>query len=610
MKRQFLSIWAGAVIASALTACQRPELPLRGGDSDELVQFHAICNVDAWDGFAPAQEGHQQEGTKGMVSSIYDGVIHNINALVFSYGPSGLEFEPNRSRYFEGTPVHLLMDGHMSYKVYFLANCGDKVLKQACELGDCESIMQNLRVEYNDFVNNVQNSGLPMICETQIRPGGSSSDILLLFRRLYSRIALRLDCSELKYSSYTVKSLKLVNAPKAIYPLAGPSKIRDATDACTTSEADVASRIDISLLNKNGIAYFYVLENAQGELLPGNDDCTAKAPWNLIQNGHGDLLDKNCLTSIHMQVSADTPWAKYDNVTMQAYLGQNATSDFSIIGNTAHVLTLKLSADQVIRSEWRIEPDKPTKEYNPHMELKLETYTDENRIWQPRISLKCFDCEKIDQLAGSFLEDIKVKLSITSRHYMNTQFRVLSSWQYMNKGLVENGGKFTSTPRFNESQTFSNGSFREGYYTGTFFFAPPNYVRECRTYDEKQPDGCIFLPGKNDTRQYEDNFHAAIDPGIQRSYILFNEYSEYDRAYNRWIWDYYSESYLTAQNEVGVVLNVSFPQEMNDFIETVYGKTLQGFVDFSADFHGGCPYSEKSLEKLGLKDARIQYSVH
>lgn len=602
MKRHFLPIRGVALMTAALTACQRAELPEQAGsEKNALIQIKADCRVEAWEGFEDVQKDIQDEQTKSLVKIEYESLIHNINVLVFSYGPSGLEYEPERSRYFTETDVRLLLDKSKAYKVYFLANCGPDVLDQASELGEGGKILENLRIEFDNYAGNVSVTGLPMICEREIRPGTESSSILLRFKRLYSRFAIRIDSSELEYSTYKIKSLNLINAPKAIYPLAGASKIRDARDACSDAGADGASRQDITILNRNGMAYLYVLENVQGELLPGNDDCAAKAPWNLIRSGHGDLLENNCLTNLSMQVSADTPWATYDNIALQAYLGGNATSNFSIVRNTAHVLTVKLTADQVVRSEWRIEPDRPVKVYDPRMEVKLETYRDNNsKMWQPRISIACTDCEKIATIAGSFLENTMVRLSISSRHGMYTQFRSLDTWQYMNEDFLKNGGTLDSKPYYVQGQYYSNGSYCEGYYTAYCSLIPPSYVRTCEKYDESQSDGCVFLPGKNDVRTSPDTFHAIINPGVSSAYDLYSEYPDYEGDYNRWVWSYSVEDYLRAQNEVRIWVDVKFPEEIAKVVESVYGKTLEDFTSFSADFHGGCPYSERDLEKLHI----------
>lgn len=614
MKRHFVLIRVVALMTAALAACQRAELPEHPGtestygNADSIVQIKAECSIEAWDGFE--EDDGRGEDTKSLVGMTREGVVHNISALVFKFGPDGEEFEPHRSRYFEDTDVHLLVDKTQTYKVYFLANCGEGVLEQACGLGDYESIMQNLRVEFGNYAENAATSGLPMICETYIRAGGENRTLQLKFKRLYSRIAIRIDSSELKYSTYKIKSLKLVNAPKAIYPLAGASKIRDARDACSETGADAASKQDITLLNRNGTAYLYVLENVQGELLPGNDDCTAKAPWNLIQAGHGDLLEGNCLTNICMQVSADTPWATYDNIALQAYLGENASSDFSIVRNTAHVLTLKLTADQVVRSEWRIEPDRPVKVYDPRMEVKLETYRDAKDMWQPRISVTCADCEKIYQIAGAFLEQTKARLTISSHHILNTQFRVLSTWQYMNREFLQNGGALASQPSYIQPQYHSNGSYREAYYTASCTFTPEDYVRTCESFDEALSGGCVFLPGKNDSFLPGDNFHTALNPGIYKPYDLYSDYFDYESDYNRWVWSYSPENYLAAKNDVIVEVMLSFPEQMAQVVESVYGKSLDDFVSFSYDIRGGSPYTQSNLTKLGVRYFRLELETH
>lgn len=607
------ALFAFLTVLAIIPGCRKH--PGMGGDGDsprlEYGQLEIRCGMDPWVGFEDEDgqdKGGQDEGgqstTKSSIGADALEKIHDINALVFRYDRGELVFEPERSRYFTDEKTNLLVNIFDRYKIVFLANCGHNLISEVEKLGSYESICENLRVEYDGYSDGFRESGLPMVYSTDI-DAYSTGNIDIRFKRLYSRWAVNMDFSELEYSSYKIKSMSITNAPKAIYPMSGASMIKNAGDACTSGKGDCLSEEDLDRLNKGETVYLYILENVQGELLPGNTNPNLKTPQYVIMKGHMDKVEGNQLTGIRIEASANTPWAVYDNVTYQAYLGENTCSDFSIVRNTPHRLTIKMSADEVVRWNWRIEPDQPVKVFDPRLDIDFETYRDNKGAWRPRISVTPADCDQLEALYGALTDKISMTLTISGQHYVPVVFRNISTWEYYNKLFLQNGGQIYGTPLYHASRTMSNGAVLEAYYTGNCRIYPKDYCRTCG-YDSKSEGRYIFLPSKNDIRWTTECFISAIDPGQCEAYTVYNDWYDYDKSFNRYLWTYSPEDYRRADNEVDIILEVGLPEKLVNAVKEIYGKDIDDFVTTSYDISNGCPYSSSDLSRLGVKGVQFQ----
>lgn len=152
-------------------------------------------------------------------------------------------------------------------------------------------------------------------------------------------------------AEYYVKDARLLNCALDVFPFGSGIKAGLFTDSgdCLTSG-------DIARLNEGEPVSLYFVENLQGELLPDNMDRTKKIPSVLNNIGAG-LAD--CCTYIEITADITTPAARYVDAKYRFYLGQNETSDFSIVRNTLYDVMLDFSQNMVNEQEWRIEVDAP-----------------------------------------------------------------------------------------------------------------------------------------------------------------------------------------------------------------------------------------------------------
>lgn len=152
-------------------------------------------------------------------------------------------------------------------------------------------------------------------------------------------------------AEYFVKDVRLMNCALDVYPFAYG---RGASEF--VSDGDYLTQDDIAELNSGGQVSICFVENHQGELLPGNTDRRKKIPSSL------EALKKGlsgCCT--YMEITADirTESALYTDAQFRFYLGQNETTDFSIIRNTVYNVSLDFTQNMVSEQEWRIEADEP-----------------------------------------------------------------------------------------------------------------------------------------------------------------------------------------------------------------------------------------------------------
>ena len=160
-------------------------------------------------------------------------------------------------------------------------------------------------------------------------------------------------------AKYLVKDVRLKNCALDVYPFGYEKKASQFVaggDYGGAPGGDYLTEDDIIRLNKGEKVSICFVENLQGELLPGNEDRTKKIPSSLeaLQKGLSD-----CCT--YMEITADivTPSAQYTDAKYRFYLGQNETTDFSVVRNTLYEVALDFTQNMVSEQEWRIEASAP-----------------------------------------------------------------------------------------------------------------------------------------------------------------------------------------------------------------------------------------------------------
>ncbi|MBQ3711298.1 MAG: DUF4906 domain-containing protein [Bacteroidales bacterium] len=244
---------------------------------------------------------------------------------------------------------------HASYNIYFLANMGEVAGPTLEEgIGDVAAAVDS----YASFTER----GFPMAGTVlAYSPSGSGSVSL-------SRLVGRFDITAYDNPantriSYTFLSGKMKACARVIRPfgtLQGEARYASRAEAAVEviAEGDSLSAADIASLNAGGTVSLYYLENCQGQLLPENDSQWGKSA-DAIAQATGDPSLADLCSYLELTCRAETPTATYPSVIYRAYLGRDATGDFSVVRNTVNPLRLDMASELIASEDWFVEPSEP-----------------------------------------------------------------------------------------------------------------------------------------------------------------------------------------------------------------------------------------------------------
>ena len=321
MKRYLILCLLGACALMSCTLLDTPSQPHTNPDGSFV--FNVECEP---------VEGEAQ--TKSAFSSSALTKVSNVNIYVYR-GGSLID-----SKYF-GSASGITMDfpsNTDTYNVYMLANVGQFTAPSS------ESALKDVVYSFTDY-GGFESKGFPMANSfLGYKPGSQTSFKL---KRLIGMYSITMEKSS-TVVSYRIKSLQMRNCARDIYPFgtAPATKFLESGDYLSSS--------DIATLNAGGSVNIYFLENRQGELLPNNRDPKQKIPDNLPDR----TVASHC-TYLQMQADVTTATAHFDNIYYRVYLGQNMTTDFSIVRSTLYNLNLDFATNLIADEGWRIEPEDP-----------------------------------------------------------------------------------------------------------------------------------------------------------------------------------------------------------------------------------------------------------
>lgn len=111
---------------------------------------------------------------------------------------------------------------------------------------------------------------------------------------------------------------------------------------------------DGSMLDGTNVEYtLYVPENAQGLLLPGNDDPSGKTPYGLLAAGRESRSELCTFVELAGEVSSSA--GGYGGaVYYRFFLGSDPCRDFSVLGGYEYRVTLSLRPETVFGGEWKV----------------------------------------------------------------------------------------------------------------------------------------------------------------------------------------------------------------------------------------------------------------
>ena len=266
---------------------------------------------------------------------------------IFAYSDGVLDAEGYFTSFED---MSLRLEIGKTYDFYALANMGDvKFPLIESQVGD---------FAYSLPVRTGLSESFPMSWYSVGRNVGTGSSVSVSLSRLVAKITLDVDCGN---TGLSVKSVALMQAPVKVRPFApSGSKAFDGE----VSSGDYSSAADIKSLNDGGLACFYMLENMQGTLLPGNEDPMLKVPERLYEKA-------DVCTYLEVRCDFDNVSAREGSVTYKMYLGKDNVSNFDVGRNQVLSLSLKLTGDGIgIRDSWKVVSD-----YIQHVtSLRLDRY--------------------------------------------------------------------------------------------------------------------------------------------------------------------------------------------------------------------------------------------
>lgn len=236
-----------------------------------------------------------------------------------------------------GEDMTLALDVGEEYDFYALANMGDVSLPV-------------LEKDVEDFIyriSDVEDLGgsLPMCWSMKGYVPDPSVPVYMDMTRLVSKIVLCVDCGD---TGLEVTGVSLVQAPLSVHPFASGGSMALAG---MVSTGDHATAADLRALNQGGQAQFYMLENMQGTLLPGNTDPMNKVP--LKMDGKSDVC-----TYVEVECEFVSDSGREGTAVYRMYLGQDETTNFDVVRNGVLALSLVLTSDGLkVRDSWKITAD-------------------------------------------------------------------------------------------------------------------------------------------------------------------------------------------------------------------------------------------------------------
>ncbi len=236
-----------------------------------------------------------------------------------------------------GEEMSLELDAGEVYDFYALANMGDVSLPV-------------LEEDVGDYVYEIRrlsdmNDAFPMCWSRKGYVPDMSSPVDVSLTRLVSKVMLDVDCGD---TGLRIRSVVLAQSPLSVSPFAPDGS---KAVAGKVSHGDHAGLSDLAELNSGGSACFYMLENMQGTLLPGNSDPMNKVPQRV--KGKAGVCTYVEIECEFMKDSGREGTARY-----RMYLGQDETTNFDVMRNSTLRLSLALTSDGLkIRDSWKITPD-------------------------------------------------------------------------------------------------------------------------------------------------------------------------------------------------------------------------------------------------------------
>ncbi len=234
-----------------------------------------------------------------------------------------------------------LVIGH-TYQILAIANCAAPDMP--------ESLAEAGEMCYSCSGFGEWTDGIPMSGQALVTVLPDTPSVGVVLTRLAARLDLTIDASRLRHGSVAFSSAKVLQMNR-VCPFWGTGAATAAGGVC---DGDLASSSDFADLSAGQVSIpFYLLENMQGDLLPDNDDPSLKTPAAIRAAG----ADSTLCTYLQLEgVYTDrSGHLKGEPLVARFYLGGDATRNFDISRNSRYAVTLQLTDEGCLRSDWKVE---------------------------------------------------------------------------------------------------------------------------------------------------------------------------------------------------------------------------------------------------------------
>ena len=335
MNRPTVKLIATALLAGLLSCTEKeqPVTPSPAGDPVRVPLSLACAPLETETGEAALTR------TTHSLSALTR--VTNVNYYLFRDGALvGQEYFADAGSFAVSLP-----SATETYALYLLANVGEVAIPPdtpQSALGTAVHVDYGSRANY--FAT-IESYGFPMA--GSVARFSASSGTSLFLDRLVHTLYVKMDTEELRHTKMTFTGVQIMQAPRDVFPFASGSRATAVMDG----DAANLSGEDIARLNEGETVPLYLLENARGDLLPGNTSWKDKIPSRI-----GTTSERSLASYIEMTAKVETPTATYQNNIYRAYLGSDA-GNFDVGRASYFVLNNRFTSDMVRDEDWRVDPD-------------------------------------------------------------------------------------------------------------------------------------------------------------------------------------------------------------------------------------------------------------
>lgn len=262
--------------------------------------------------------------------------ITDLNAFIYRNG------EIVTSLYAEGAAE---LDADLvpgsGYSIYLVANTG---LLSTPPQDEGSLGAFNLRANLEGFPRR----GIPMSAScTGITLKAGDNALEFNLERLVAKVGLKIDRTKECDARHIIRSVNVRQAFSRLYPFGRGVR---ATDSSMVEDGDCASASDIERVNtsRDGIIWFYLPENCQGDLLSGNTD-----PWSKVPEGIPEY--KDVCTYFEIECTYKSRTEGTEDVTFRFYPGKDTTGNFDIERNTESIISFVPSDMSISYEGWKVD---------------------------------------------------------------------------------------------------------------------------------------------------------------------------------------------------------------------------------------------------------------